>query len=93
MADEAEADEMRSLVESRANQRWLRNATDHKTGKIPAYTFGKRSDEVFPELGGLPEPFGIKKFHTDGLGAYMRNPPIRITKWVRRTLRKQKGDI
>ena len=45
-----EADEMRSFVKSRANQRWLRNAADHKTGKIPAHTFGKRSDEVFPEL-------------------------------------------
>ena len=64
---------MRSFVESRANQRWLWHAIDHKTGKIPAYTFGKRSDEVFLELRGLPEPFGIKKFYTDGLGTYMRN--------------------
>jgi IS1 family transposase len=72
-ADEAEADEMWSFVESKANQRWLWHAIDHNTGKILAYTFGTRSDEVFPELRGLPEPFGIKKFYTDGLGAYTRN--------------------
>jgi len=70
---EAEADEMWSFVKSKANQRWLWHAIDHKTGKILAYTFGKRSDEVFLELRGLLEPFGIKKFYTDGLGAYMRN--------------------
>ena len=62
---------MRSFVESKSNQRWLWHATDHKTGKILAYTFGKRSDEVFLELRGLPEPFGIKKIYTDGLGTYM----------------------
>jgi len=43
---------VRSFVESRENQRWLWHATDHKTGKIPAHTFGKRSDGIFPELMG-----------------------------------------
>jgi len=71
-ADEAETDEMRSFVESRANQRWLWHATDHKAGKILAHTFGKREDKVFVELRTLPEPFGIRKFHTDGLGTYVR---------------------
>ncbi|RLC05995.1 MAG: hypothetical protein DRI57_27135 [Deltaproteobacteria bacterium] len=47
-------DDLGSFVKSRANQRWLWHATDHKTGKIPAHTLGKRSDEVFPELRGLP---------------------------------------
>ena len=70
--DEAEADEMRSFVESKANQRWLWHAIDHKTGKILAYTFGKREDKVFVELKKLPEPFGIRKFYTDGLGTYVR---------------------
>jgi len=70
--DEAEADEMWSFVESKANQRWLWHAIDHKTGKILAYTFGNRSDEVFLELRGLLEPFGIRKFYTDGLGTYIR---------------------
>jgi len=70
--DEAEADEMRSFVESKANQRWLWHAIDHKTGKIIAYTFGKREDEVFVELRRLPEPFGIRKFYTDGLITYAR---------------------
>ena len=63
---------MRSFVENRANQRWLWHAIDHKTGKILAHTFGKREDEVFVELRKLPEPFGIRKFYTDGLGTYAR---------------------
>ncbi|OQY56202.1 MAG: hypothetical protein B6245_18715 [Desulfobacteraceae bacterium 4572_88] len=54
ISDDAEADEMRSFVESRANQRWLRNAADHNSGKILAHTFGKREDKVFVELRGLP---------------------------------------
>jgi insertion element IS1 protein InsB len=71
-ADESEADEMRSFVESRANQRWLRHSADLRTGKILAHTFGKREDKVFVGLRKLPEPFGIRKFHTDGLGTYVR---------------------
>ena len=70
--DEAEADEMRGFVESRANQRWLWHATDHNSGEILAHTFGKREDKVFVELKKLPEPFGIRKFYTDGLGTYVR---------------------
>ncbi|MCP4726581.1 MAG: transposase, partial [bacterium] len=27
-------------------------------------------DEVFPELRKLPDPFGIRKSHTDGSGTY-----------------------
>ncbi len=67
-----EADEMRSFVENKANQRWLWHTTDLRTGKILAHTFGKREDAVFVELRKLPEPFGIRKFYTDGLGTYVR---------------------
>jgi len=87
-ADEAEADEMRSFVESRANQRWLRNAADHKTGKILAHTFGKREDEVFAELRGLPGPFGIKKFHTDGSVTYDRKADCECHEVGRRNTQK-----
>ena len=71
--DEAEADEMWSFVGSKANQRWLWHAIDHKTGTILAYTLGKHEDKVFVELKELPEPFGINKFYTDRAGVYTRH--------------------
>ena len=71
--DEAEADEMRSFVGGKANQRWLWHATDHKTGTIPAHTPGKHEDKVFIELKELPEPFGINKFYTDRAGVCARH--------------------
>ena len=79
--DEAEADEMWSFVGSKQNQRRLWHAVDHVTGKILAYTFGKREDEVFVELKRLLEPFGITKFYTDNRRTYKRNidPRSRIT--------------
>ncbi|WP_425428930.1 IS1 family transposase [Aphanothece hegewaldii] len=40
-----------------------------------AYVFGRRKDEVFLKLKVLLEPFGIKKYCTDGYEAYSRNLP------------------
>jgi len=37
--------------------------------------FGRRKDEVFVELKKLLEPFGIKRYCTDGWGAYERHLP------------------
>ncbi len=68
-----EMDEMWSYVGSKANQRWLWHAIDRATGKVLAYVFGKRRDEVFLELKGLLEPFGITRFYTDDWGAYKRH--------------------
>jgi insertion element IS1 protein InsB len=34
---------------------------------------GGRSDDVFLKLKQLLEPFGIKRFYTDGWGAYERH--------------------
>ncbi len=48
-------------------------AIDHLTGQVLAYTFGQRKDEVFLKLKNLLEPFGIKKYCTDGWGAYERH--------------------
>lgn len=70
---EAEVDEMWSFVKKKEEQRWLWHAIDHRTGKILAYTFGRRKDEVFLELKELLEPFGITKFYTDGWGTYQRH--------------------
>jgi insertion element IS1 protein InsB len=38
-----------------------------------AYVFGRRTDEVFLQLKALLEPFGIRRFHTDYWGAYVRH--------------------
>jgi insertion element IS1 protein InsB len=73
--DESELDEMWSFVGSQKNPRWLWHAIDRKTGKVLAYVFGRRKDEVFLKLKALLEPFGIKKYCTDGYGAYSRNLP------------------
>ena len=71
--DEAEVDEMWSLVGKKKEQRWLWHAVDHHTGKVLAYAFGGRKDAVFLKLKSLLEPFVIKRFYTDGWGAYERN--------------------
>jgi len=49
------------------------HAIDRRSGK--AYVFGRRKDEVFVELKKLLEPFGIKRYCTDGWGAYERHLP------------------
>jgi insertion element IS1 protein InsB len=46
----AECDEMWSFVGSKAQQRWLWYAIDHKTGKILAYVLGDRKDTAFLKL-------------------------------------------
>lgn len=61
------------MTSKKANQRWLWHAIDQITGKVLAYTFGQRKDEVFLKLKKLLEPFGIKKYCTDGWGAYERH--------------------
>ncbi len=71
--EESEMDEMWSYVSKKANQIWLWHAIDRLTGQVLAYTFGQRKDEVFLKLKKLLEPFGIKKYCTDGWGAYERN--------------------
>jgi insertion element IS1 protein InsB len=53
--------------------RWLWHALDHRTGKVLAYVFGRREDRAFLELKALLVPFGIRRFYTDGWGAYKRH--------------------
>jgi insertion element IS1 protein InsB len=73
LADEAEVDEMWSYVGRKKDQRWLWHAIDHHSGKVLAYVFGRRQDEVFLKLKRLLEPFGITKYYTDYWGAYTRH--------------------
>lgn len=70
---EVEMDEMWSYVGNKANQRGLWQAIDRATGTVLAYVLGRRQDEVFLDLKGLLEPFGITRFFTDDWGAYERH--------------------
>lgn len=70
---ESELDEMWSYVGKKSNPRWLWHAIDHRSGKVLAYVFGARKDEVFLQLKALLEPLGITRFYTDGWGAYERH--------------------
>jgi insertion element IS1 protein InsB len=72
--NEAEGDEMWSFVGSKKRQHWIWHAIDHKSGKVLAYAFGDRKDDVCKELAQRLKPFGIIKFYTDGWGAYARIP-------------------
>lgn len=73
LADEAEMDEMWSFVQRKKEPRWLWHAIDHRSGKVLAYVFGRRQDEVFRRLKALLEPFGITRYYTDYWGAYTRH--------------------
>ena len=68
-------DEMWSFVFSKENQRWLWLALDHQTGRILAYTFGRRKDDVFRTFQVMLKPFGVTMFYTDDWGSYQRNIP------------------
>ena len=52
------------------------HAIDRRTGQVLAYVFGTRKDKVFLQLKTLLEPFGIKRYCTDGWGAYERHLPV-----------------
>jgi insertion element IS1 protein InsB len=44
---------MWSFVGDKKNPRWLWHAIDRRTGKVLAYVFGRRKDEVFLKLKEL----------------------------------------
>ena len=73
--EEVELDEMWSFVFSKENQRWLWLALDHQTGRILAYTFGRRKDDVFRTFQVMLKPFEVTMFYTDDWGSYQRNIP------------------
>jgi insertion element IS1 protein InsB len=83
---EAELDEMWSFVGSKKQPRWLWEALDHRTGRVVAYVFGRREDRALLTLKALLAPFGIRRFYTDGWGAYRRHlEPDRHVVGKRRT--------
>ena len=70
---------MWSFVGSKKHPRWLWEALDHQTGRILAYVFGRREDQALLKLKALLAPFGIRRFYTDGWGAYRRHLDPRPT--------------
>ena len=64
---------MWSFVGKKQEPRRLWHAIDHGTGRVLAYVFGRRQDDVFLQLKALLEPFGITRFFTDHWGAYARH--------------------
>jgi len=71
--EESKLDEMWSFVGKKSNPGWLGHAIDRHSGQVLAYAFGRRQDEVFLQLKELLEPFGIRRYCTDGWGAYQRH--------------------
>ena len=71
-----EADEQWSYVQKKENQRWLWYIRACFSGRILAYTLGKRTDEVFKELQESVAHLPIKCWYTDNWGAYHRQLPI-----------------
>src|SRR6266850_8565647 len=45
----------------------------HRSGKVLAYVFGRRKNEVFLKRKALLAPFGITRYYTDSWGAYTRH--------------------
>lgn len=41
--------------------------------RVLAYGFGRREDRALLRLKALLAPFGIRRFYTDGWGAYQRH--------------------
>ena len=90
----AELDEMWSFVGSKKQPWWLWEALDHQTGRIVAYTFGRRADRVLVKLKALLEPLGIRRFYTDGWGAYRRHlDPQRHIVGKRRTQQLERKQL
>jgi len=60
----SELDEMWSFVQAKAHPRWLWHAIDHQSGKVLAYVFGRRKDDVFLRLQKLLARIFHKKGQT-----------------------------
>src|SRR5262245_10315829 len=69
----AELNEMWSFVGSKKHPRWLWGALDHQRDRFLAYVFGRREDQALRQLKAWLVPFGVRRFYTDGWGAYRRH--------------------
>jgi len=73
LLDYWEMDEMWSFVGNKGNLRWLWHAIDHHPGKVLAYVFGRRKEEVCLRLKARLEPCELTRSSTDYWGAYTRH--------------------
>jgi insertion element IS1 protein InsB len=64
---------MWSFVGTKATERWLWHAIDHRSGRVLAYVVGTRKDATFLKLHALLAPFGITRYYTDKVGVYRRH--------------------
>jgi IS1 family transposase len=71
--NEAEMDELWSVVGDKGHQRWLWHAMDHHSGTLLADVLGTHTDTVFVTLKQLFAPCGMTHFSTDEWGTYQRN--------------------
>jgi insertion element IS1 protein InsB len=71
--EEAEVDEMWSVVGKKAQQRWLWHAIDHRTGVVFAYVVGTHQDDVFFQWKALWVSLGLHHFSTAGADVYSRH--------------------
>ena len=72
---------------------WLWHAIDHHTGKVLAYVFGRRKDDVFLQLKTLLDPFGLTRDYTDHWGAYTRHRDPDVHSPANATRRKSSASI
>jgi len=68
--NEAEMDELWSVVGDKGHQRWLWHAMDHHSGTLLADVLGTHTDTVFVTLKQLFAPCGMTHFSTDEWGTY-----------------------
>jgi insertion element IS1 protein InsB len=72
---EAQADEQWSFVRHKKNQRWLWYAIDSAIGRVLAFVFGRRTDEVCRSLLEKLAVFNVARYFTDGWGSYSKLIP------------------
>jgi insertion element IS1 protein InsB len=87
---EAEADEMWSFVQKKANKQWIWIAMDATTRQIIAFHVGDRSRDSAKELwAALPEVYRAQAtFHTDHYDAYTGVIPAERHKAITKKARK-----
>jgi IS1 family transposase len=86
--EETEVDEMWGVVGKKHEQRWLWHAIAHRTGKVLAYVFSRRRDDMLLKLKALLNPFGITRYLTDYGGAHERHLDLQEHSPGKRTTQK-----
>jgi insertion element IS1 protein InsB len=72
---EAEADEFRSYIGNKGNQRWTRYAIERSSGVILARHNGRRTDESCSRLTDKLSVFRITRYYTDDRQSYRKYIP------------------